>query len=476
MSLYFLFIYGGILRHLTTRVVPKQRALNVAHYILSSTHTIYKKTFISSFADQMIVHCWQLSMALLLIFICNALRLVYGLDNGLALVPPMGWMPFERFRCMTDCARFPKDCISESLIRRTADLLSSEGYAAAGYKYLIIDDCWMEASREEATHELQPSFDRFPSGMRALGDYIHSLGLKFGIYHDVGQKTCMFRGPGAAGHFKLDAQTFAKWGVDYVKMDGCYASENDIDWGYPAFGAAMNQTGRPMVYSCSWPFYKSKPNYSLIAKHCNLWRFAVDIQDSFTSVTNIMTRYSSKQDILTAHSGPGRWNDPDMLVLGNFRLSYDASRLQLAIWAVIAAPLIMTNDLETVRPEIKKLLQNPDVIAIDQDPLGQPGKIVFAVQNLQVWVRHVSPVNAFGQNSFAVAFVNQGGFDACPLCPQTLEVPLYRIGLKSRMGYSVVDLFNVTNNLGLFKPKDTFTTRINTEGVNFYKFTVVPYY
>ncbi|XP_044313066.1 alpha-galactosidase A-like isoform X2 [Drosophila rhopaloa] len=210
--------------------------------------------------------------------------------------------------------------------------------------------------------------------------------------------------------------------------------------------------------------------------HCNLWRFALDVEDSFGSVTNIMSLYSSKQNILTEHAGTGRWNDPDMLVLGNFRLSYDASRLQLAIWAVIAAPLIMTNDLETVRPEIKKLLQNRDIIAIDQDPLGVPGKMVLAVQNIQVWVRSVTPLSNFGTNSFAVAFVNNGGFGPCPLCPQTFQVTLQRLGLNSRMGYYVIDLFNSTDNLGLFKPKDMFTTRINPEGVTFYKFEVVPFY
>lgn len=141
----------------------------------------------------------------------------------------------------------------------------------------------------------------------------------------------MFRGPGAAQHFSLDAQTFANWGVDYVKMDGCYASEVNLDRGYPEFGRALNKTGRPMVYSCSWPFYKSQvsskgvirsapqrppflqPDYSLISQHCNLWRFAVDVQDSWASVTEIMSRFSSKQHRLTAHSGPGRWNDPDMV-------------------------------------------------------------------------------------------------------------------------------------------------------------------
>ncbi|XP_017104824.1 alpha-galactosidase A-like isoform X2 [Drosophila bipectinata] len=345
----------------------------------------------------------HLLLLLLSTWDCVGIHVVNGLENGLARTPPMGWMPFERFRCVTDCVRFPKDCISERLIRRTANLLVSEGYAAAGYRYLIIDDCWMEASRDMATHELLPSEDRFPSGMRNLGNYIHSKGLLFGIYHDLGERTCMFQGPGAARHFNLDARTFANWGVDYVKMDGCFASESELDQGYPEFGRALNHTGRPMVYSCSWPYYKARPDFKLIAQHCNLWRFAQDIQDSMASVTNIMMQYSKKQTELAAHAGPGRWNDPDM-----------------------------------------------------------------------VWIRPVTPVSNFGKKSFAIAFLNLGGFAECPLCPQVYKVQLYRLGLNSRRGYNVMDLFNRSHNFGLYKPKDSFSTRINPEGVTFYKFSVLP--
>ncbi|XP_070142839.1 alpha-N-acetylgalactosaminidase-like isoform X1 [Drosophila kikkawai] len=434
---------------------------------------IFIATCINNFTILLMMSARNISLQMALLLVAISFYCVAdGLENGLARTPPMGWMPFERFRCMTDCARFPRDCISETLIKRTAELLISGGYAAVGYQYVIIDDCWMEASRDETTHELLPSLERFPTGMSSLGDYIHSLGLKFGLYHDIGEKTCMFRGPGAARHFDLDAQTFANWGVDYVKMDGCYASDADLDRGYPAFGRALNRTGRPIVYSCSWPFYKSQPDYSIISQHCNLWRFAEDVKDSLTSVTNIMTRFSSIQNLLTAHSGPGRWNDPDMLVLGNFRLSYDASRLQMAIWAVLAAPLIMTNDLETVRPEVKELLQNRDIVAIDQDPLGLSGKKILQWRNIQVWARPVRPVNDYGESSFAVAFVNLGGFGVCPLCPQTFHVLLSRLGLQSSMGYWVVDLFNKNHSLGFFKPKDKFITRVNPEGVTFYKFTV----
>ncbi|XP_023036206.1 alpha-galactosidase A isoform X3 [Drosophila willistoni] len=158
------------------------------------------------------------------------------------------------------------------------------------------------------------------------------------------------------------------------------------------------------------------------------------------------------------------------------QICYDQSRLQFAIWAVIAAPLIMTNDLETVRPEIKALLQNRDIIAINQDRLGNPGKCILTKHNFQIWARPVEPINDMGIESFAIAFVNHGEFPQCPLCPQTYNVFLNEMNLVNPMGYTVVDLFNVSNDLGLYKPRDTFSTRINPKGVNFYKFTVVNIY
>ncbi|XP_032596027.2 alpha-N-acetylgalactosaminidase [Drosophila grimshawi] len=330
-------------------------------------------------------------MLLLLIVSCLPLSSIVGLDNRLAKTPPMGWMPFERFRCLTDCVKFPRDCISELLFMRMADLLVTEGYAAIGYEYLIIDDCWMEKQRDENTGQLIADRERFPRGMKFLSDYIHSKGLKFGIYHDIGAKTCMHGGPGAKGYYAIDADTFASWKVDYVKLDGCYIGGIDLDIAYPAFGKALNRTGRPMVYSCSWPYYQKHPNYELIKDHCNLWRFSEDVKDSYDSVTSIMYNYYKHQNALQKSAGPGHWNDPDMLVLGNYHLSYEASRLQLAIWAVVAAPLIMTNDLQSVRLEIKELLQNRDIIEVDQDPLGIPGHCAFRSRSRQISV-YINPL------------------------------------------------------------------------------------
>ncbi|KAJ9599026.1 hypothetical protein L9F63_010483, partial [Diploptera punctata] len=177
-----------------------------------------------------------------------------ALDNGLALTPPMGWLSWERYRCITDCVNFPDECISENLFFRTAKLMATEGYLEAGYEYIIIDDCWLSKERD-SEGRLQPDPDRFPSGIKALSDYVHSLGLKFGIYEDYGNLTCAGY-PGILGHLETDANTFAEWGVDYIKVDGCNSNLEDMNTGYAEFGSYLNKTGRPIVYSCSLPFYQ----------------------------------------------------------------------------------------------------------------------------------------------------------------------------------------------------------------------------
>ncbi|KRT82542.1 hypothetical protein AMK59_3795 [Oryctes borbonicus] len=240
-----------------------------------------------------------------------------GLDNGLALTPPMGWMTWQRFRCITDCVIYPTECISEELIKNMADLMVSEGYLAAGYEYIIVDDCWMAKERDE-NGRLKPDPDRFPSGIKALADYVHSIGLKFGIYEDYGTKTCAGY-PGIIGHLETDAQTFADWEVDYIKLDGCYNNRSTMVDGYVEFGKLLNRTNRPIVYSCSWPAYEEplgiKSDYQKLVETCNLWRNWDDIEDAWTNVTNILKWFSSNQDRVANYSGPGHWNDPDMVNL-----------------------------------------------------------------------------------------------------------------------------------------------------------------
>ncbi|KAH8041523.1 hypothetical protein HPB51_016968 [Rhipicephalus microplus] len=239
---------------------------------------------------------------------------VLGLENGLARTPPMGWLAWERFLCNIDCVDDPENCVSERLFKEMGDAFVMHGYREVGYKYVNIDDCWM-ANQRDASGRLQANRTRFPNGIKHLANFLHSRGLKLGIYGDVGTKTCE-EYPGSKKHLLLDAQTFAEWDVDMVKMDGCFANITEYRKLYPDFGDAINKTGRPMVYSCSWPAYQVfsnvTPNYTLIGHHCNMWRNYVDIADSWRSVEKIIDYYAKNQEALVAAAAPGRWNDPDM--------------------------------------------------------------------------------------------------------------------------------------------------------------------
>lgn len=300
-----------------------------------------------------------------------------GLDNGLLRSPPMGWMAWERFRCDIDCKNDPQNCISEKLFRDMADRLSEDGWMELGYNYVMIDDCWMSMQRD-SNGRLQADPDRFPGGIAHLAKYVHYRGLKLGIYANMGTATCMGFPGTTLDRIELDAQTFADWGVDYLKFDGCNSNAIEQLKGYPLMSKALNATGRHIAYSCSWPAYigglPPNVNYSLLGDICNLWRNFNDIQDSWDSVLSISDWFHSNQDSLQPAAGPGRWNDPDMLIIGNFGLSVDQARAQMALWAIMAAPLIMSNDLRALSNEARAILQNRIVIAINQDRWGMQGR------------------------------------------------------------------------------------------------------
>nr|XP_053645018.1 alpha-N-acetylgalactosaminidase-like isoform X1 [Cherax quadricarinatus] len=386
---------------------------------------------------------------------------VCGLENGLARTPPMGWLAWQRFRCNTDCVNDPHNCISESLFMQMADIIVTQGYRDLGYDLVSLDDCWLSRERD-ARGRLQPDPFRFPSGIAALADYMHKRGLKFGIYEDYGNFTCAGY-PGILGHLQTDAQTFGDWGVDYVKLDGCYSHPVDMDKGYPEFGYFLNKTGRPMVYSCSWPFYqifsRMQPNYTAIINTCNLWRNFDDIQDSWESVQRIIDYYGDNQDDIVPNAGPGHWNDPDMLIIGNFGLSYEQSKSQMAMWAIFAAPLLMSVDLRTIRPEYKAILQNKAVIAIDQDPLGIQGKRIYKDKGIEIWARPITPV--FQRHySYAVAFLNRRTDGT----PSEVSVTLRELGLDFTGGYSITDVFDGVH-YGTVLPDKRFKVDVNPSGV-----------
>lgn len=332
---------------------------------------------------------WLLKLSL-------AIPQVFALDNGLALTPPMGWMTWQRYRCETDCSGpGAKRCINEDLIKEMADRLAEDGWLSAGYQYINIDDCWMLPERD-AEGYMVPDPKRFPSGMKKLGEYIHQKGLKFGTYGDIGRKTCQ----GLAGfkdHFEQDANTLAEWKVDYIKVDGCNEKLEDMWRDYPAFGAALNKTGRPIVYSCSWPAYmphkceKTDGCMDSLVQHCNLWRNFDDVADSWDSVKSIAsfwTRSNASDEMIKA-AGPGHWNDPDMLLVGDFGLSASEEQTQFALWAIFAAPLFMSNNLREISVQSRDILQNTEIIAVNQDPLGKQGFCVSGCEGSRkkVWAR-----------------------------------------------------------------------------------------
>lgn len=380
---------------------------------------------------------------------------VQSLDNGLALTPTMGWLHWERFLCKIDCETDPDNCISERLFMQMADVMVNEGWKEAGYEYVCIDDCWPSKERD-AKGRLQADPKRFPGGIKKLADYVHSKGLKLGIYADVGTYTCA-RYPGSFGHYDTDAQTFADWGVDLLKFDGCYMDWTLLEDGYRDMSRALNKTGRSILYSCEWPLYEwafKQPDYTAIRETCNHWRNYDDVYDSWASVKSILDWSAAHQDIILPSAGPGGWNDPDMLVIGNFGLSHAQQESQMALWAIMAAPLIMSNDLRDICPRSKELLQNRHVIAINQDPLGRQGYRTVKSDRLEVWERPLS------KGRLALAVLNRKELGG----PQNFN-PVYLPSWKiCRPQCNVTQILPKYKEMGVLTPDSKLLVQVNPSG------------
>lgn len=394
----------------------------------------------------------------------SAFAVTNCLDNGLVLTPPMGWLSWERFRCTVDCKNYPDSCINAKLFETMADHVAADGYASAGYNFIIIDDCWLASTRDERGR-LQPDHERFPKGIRALADYIHSKALKFGIYEDVGPLTCAGY-PGSEYHFQMDAQTFADWGVDYLKFDGCNYCENQYKFGYPPMAFYLNMTGRHIVLSCEYALYSSKKNYTEIAKACNLGRNFDDIEDSWESVKKTIEFYKANAGDFASVARPGYFNDPDMLIIGNFGLSHDQEQVQMAIWCILAAPLIMSNDLRNIKPESKEILLNKLAISVNQDPLGVQGRKLYSLGNIDIWSKPLTSP----KGSFAFAIVNMES-SAMPL-KVTVGISSSCKGWEfngfenAPKGFNITDIFR-NKSMGYYDAKDNITVVVNPTGVFF---------
>jgi alpha-galactosidase len=312
--------------------------------------------------------------------------------NQLALTPPMGWNSWNLYQCD----------INEDLIKKTADAMVEKGMLRAGYKYLIIDDCWQIARDENGN--ILPDPEKFPSGIKALADYVHSKGLKFGIYSDAGTKTCQGR-PGSRGYEFQDARTYAEWGVDYLKYDWCHHGTQNAQASYKLMANALKASDHPIVFSiCEWG--TNKP--WLWGKQIggNLWRTTEDILNCWDCRTDWggmgFVHILDLQVGLECYAGPGHWNDPDMLEVGNSGLTVSESRAHFSLWTILAAPLIAGNDIIKMNNEIRDILTNKEVIAIDQDPLGKQGTRVKKLGDLEVWSRQLH------DGSRAVVLFNRG--------------------------------------------------------------------
>ncbi|XP_044185754.1 alpha-N-acetylgalactosaminidase-like isoform X1 [Thunnus albacares] len=390
-----------------------------------------------------------------LVFASALSAATFALDNGLMRTPPMGWLAWERFRCDIDCEHDPKNCISQNLFIDMADRLSEDGWRELGYVYVNIDDCWASMERDKQGR-LQPDPKRFPGGILKLSRYLHDRGLKLGIYGDMGTHTCGGYPGTPLDKIKIDAQTFADWEVDMLKFDGCYSNATEQEQGYPLMSKALNATNRPIAYSCSWPAYQGglppQVNYTQLGEICNLWRNYGDIQDSWDSVLDIVDWFFDNQDVLMSAAGPGRWNDPDMLIIGDFGLSMDQSRSQMALWAIMAAPLFMSNDLRTISSGARSILQNKMAISINQDPMGIQGKrIVKEKSGIDVLWRPLS------KNSSALVF-----FSRRTDMPYRYHTSLSKLNYTAGH-YEVFDVF--TGKTMVLTDSTDFVVSVNPTGV-----------
>jgi alpha-galactosidase len=340
------------------------------------------------------------------------------LENGLARTPPMGYNNWNSTGCRAE--------FNEAFVKATADLFVSSGLKSAGYNYVNLDDCWAEPKRN-AQGNLVAHRTRFPNGIKAVADYVHSKGLKFGIYTSAGTLTCNKDGrfPGGIGHEQQDANLFASWGVDYLKYDNCgnHQGQSAIQR-YTKMRDALKNTGRPIVYSiCEWG--RAEPKVWTWAKPVgNLWRTTDDIKANWGSVMHNL----HINEKLAQYSGPGAWNDPDMLEVGN-GMSVTEQRSHFSLWAMMAAPLLIGTDLRKATPTTMDILKNTDLIAVDQDALGKQATVVKSAGGLTVYAKPLA------NGDSAVALFNESGATA------TISTTVSEIGMGGASSYTLRDLW-----------------------------------
>lgn len=359
---------------------------------------------------------------------------------ALAVTPPMGWNTWYAFGCG----------VTEADVKSAVDVMASNGMRAAGYEYVNLDDCW-QGTRDAKGH-IRPN-SRFPD-MKGLGNYIHDHGFKFGIYSSPGPKTCGGY-PGSYGYEREDADTYARWGVDFLKYDWCSAQEvyepdhtKQIERAYEKMHMAILETGRPMIYSlCEYGMYAPWVWGPTVG--ANLWRTTGDVSNhiDFQEYERMMF-VGFGQNGLQKYAGPGHWNDPDFLQIGNRGLNLDEDKTQMSLWSLLAAPLFSSTDLRSLTSAQLAVLTNREVIAVDQDPEGIQGRQISQSGPVHVWVKPLA------RGRTAVGLINSGE------SPFSASVNFAEIGYFRPV--HLRDLWE-RRDLGVFK--GNYTTRVPAHGV-----------
>lgn len=339
-----------------------------------------------------------------------------ALDNGLAVTPQMGFNNWNSTHCRAE--------FNEAMVKGIADIFVSKGLKAAGYQYVNIDDCWALPNRD-ASGNLVADPVRFPNGIKAVADYVHGKGLKFGLYSSAGSKTCDVQGfPGGLGHEQQDARLWASWGVDYLKYDNCNNQGQDAQTRYKAMRDALAATGRPILFSiCEWG--QNQP-WTWAQPVGNSWRTTGDISDNWSSMIGI----AHQNQQLAPYSRTGAWNDPDMLEVGNGGMSDAEYRTHFSLWAEMAAPLLIGSDLRTASQATLDILTNGDVIAVDQDSLGRQGTVASSSGGQVVMSK---PLADGGR---AVTLTNENASAA------TVSTTVAALGIGGATSYGVKDLWS----------------------------------
>lgn len=379
----------------------------------------------------------RLCALLLLPWVCLGLDRL-GLDNGLAMTPQMGWNSWNHFGCN----------INQTIIEETADAFVSTGLKTFGYEYVNVDDCW--AKSRDSLSIIQPDNTTFPD-FQGMIDYVHSKGLKFGLYSDAGNKTCAGR-PGSLGYEVTDAVTYALWKVDYLKYDNCNNDNITPLIRYPKMRDALNSTKRPIFYSlCEW----GQDNPAEWAPRVgNSWRTTGDISDNFDA----MLERADLNNEWYQYAGPGGWNDPDMLEVGNNGMYTKEYEVHFSLWCLMKAPLLIGCDVRNMSNDTFRILTNSEVIAVNQDPLGVQGTKVKSDGTQDVWA------GPLADGSFAVLLLNRGFYDT------NITADWQDFGLDPSQEAAVRDLW-AHQDLGVMK--GSITTSVESHAVAMYCITPV---